>query len=85
MGHTVIGFCHDPDHRYLENFSVMGDPAVDLRDPVFFRWHAFIDDMFTEYKSTIPRYTVQQVNIINVITFVEWNRMGFDRTFLAYI
>ncbi|KAJ3665818.1 hypothetical protein Zmor_001289 [Zophobas morio] len=40
----------------------MADPATDLRDPVFFRWHANIDDMFQEFKATLPRYTVAQLN-----------------------
>lgn len=46
-----------------ESFGVMGDAAVDMRDPVFYRWHAYIDDMFQEYKATLPRYTVAQVTI----------------------
>ncbi|XP_044259844.1 phenoloxidase 1-like [Tribolium madens] len=62
MGHILIGYIHDPDHRFLEPFGVMADPAVDLRDPLFFRWHAYIDDMFQEFKATLPRYTVAQLN-----------------------
>ncbi|XP_044743290.1 phenoloxidase 1-like [Chrysoperla carnea] len=61
MGHLFIAYSHDPDHRYLENFGVMGDSATAMRDPIFYRWHAFIDDIFQKYKSTIPRYTVQQL------------------------
>ncbi|XP_044743292.1 phenoloxidase 1-like [Chrysoperla carnea] len=61
MGHIFIAYCHDPDHRYLENFAPMGDTAINMRDPIFYRLHAFIDDIFHKYKSTIPRYTVQQL------------------------
>lgn len=61
MGHLFIAYSHDPDHRYLENFGVMGDSATAMRDPIFYRWHAFIDDIFQKYKSTLPRYTVQQL------------------------
>ncbi|XP_044743291.1 phenoloxidase 1-like [Chrysoperla carnea] len=61
MGHIFIAYVHDPDHRYLENFAPMGDTAINMRDPIFYRWHAFIDDIFHKYKSTIPRYTVQQL------------------------
>jgi hypothetical protein len=46
-----------------ESFGVMGDTATAMRDPVFYRWHAFIDDLFTEHKNTLPRYTTQQVSI----------------------
>ncbi|XP_046734049.1 phenoloxidase 1-like [Diprion similis] len=62
MGHVAISFCHDPDHRYLESFGVMGDSATAMRDPVFYRWHAFIDDIFQEHKSTLPAYSVQQLD-----------------------
>lgn len=39
----------------------MGDSATAMRDPVFYRWHAFVDDVFQEHKGTLPRYTAPQV------------------------
>lgn len=39
----------------------MGDSATAMRDPVFYRWHAFIDNIFEDFKATLPRYTVKQV------------------------
>lgn len=39
----------------------MGDSATAMRDPIFYRWHAFVDDIFQEHKNTLPQYTVQQV------------------------
>nr|CAD7429510.1 unnamed protein product [Timema monikensis] len=72
LGHVAIALCHDPDHRHLETFGVIGDPATAMRDPVFYRWHAFIDDIFQEHKNTMPRYTVDQLNFNNVrVTAVE--------------
>lgn len=62
MGHVIISFQHDPDHRHLESFSVMGDSATAMRDPIFYRWHQAIDDMFNEYKIRLPPYTVQQLS-----------------------
>lgn len=41
----------------------MGDSTTAMRDPIFYRWHAYIDDIFQEHKATIPRYPVNQVNI----------------------
>lgn len=41
----------------------MADQATDMRDPMFYRLHAEVDDMFQEYKATLPRYTVDQVSI----------------------
>ncbi|GLH11231.1 Phenoloxidase 1 [Gryllus bimaculatus] len=57
VGHLLLGFIHDPDHRHLESFGVIGDSATAMRDPIFYRWHAFIDDLFQEHKNTLPRYT----------------------------
>lgn len=34
-----------------------------IRDPVFFRWHKFIDDVFLKYKMTQPPYTPKQVSM----------------------
>lgn len=62
MGHVFISLVHDPDARHLETFGVMGDSATAMRDPVFYRWHGFIDDVFQEYKSTLPAYTQPQVS-----------------------
>ncbi|XP_015593471.1 phenoloxidase 1 [Cephus cinctus] len=72
LGHVAISYCHDPDHRYLESFSIMGDSATAMRDPIFYRWHAFVDDVFQEHKNTLPAYTVEQLNFPGVaITGVQ--------------
>ncbi|XP_050525328.1 phenoloxidase 2-like isoform X1 [Daktulosphaira vitifoliae] len=71
-GHLAIAYSHDPDNRYLENYSVMGDSTTAMRDPVFYRWHAYINHIFTEFKAVIPRYTIQNLSFDNVrVTSVE--------------
>ena len=62
LGHVAIALCHDPDNRHLETFGVMGDAATAMRDPVFYRWHGFINDIFIKHKDRLPRYTVPQVS-----------------------
>ncbi|XP_023309916.1 uncharacterized protein LOC108904736 [Anoplophora glabripennis] len=62
MGHVFLSYIHDPDHRNLESFGVIGDSTTAMRDPVFYRWHAYIDDLFQEYKSTLPRYSEDRLN-----------------------
>ncbi|KAK7871345.1 hypothetical protein R5R35_007603 [Gryllus longicercus] len=62
MGHMFISLSHDPDHRHLETFGVMGDPTTAMRDPVFYRWHAFVNDLFTAHKRTLTPYTEEQLN-----------------------
>ncbi|CAK1541545.1 unnamed protein product [Leptosia nina] len=58
-GHSFSAYMHDPTHKYLESFGVMGDEATTMRDPFFFRWHSFIDDLFHKFKESthVPRYT----------------------------
>lgn len=47
---------HDPDGRHLEDYGVMADVATAMRDPIFYRWHAFIDSIFVKYKNTLSPY-----------------------------
>lgn len=56
LGHIFISYIHDPDNRNLESFGVMGDSSTAMRDPVFYRWHAYIDDIFQEHKNRLPPY-----------------------------
>lgn len=32
-----------------------------MRDPVFYKWHAWIDDIFQAHKATLTPYTAQQL------------------------
>jgi hypothetical protein len=54
-----------------ETFSVIGDPATAMRDPMFYRWHAFVDDVFQEHKATLSRYDTNKVNIRDPSTFCD--------------
>ncbi|KYQ50113.1 Phenoloxidase subunit A3 [Trachymyrmex zeteki] len=65
--HMAISCCHDPDHRYLEPFSIMGSSATAMRDPIFYRLHGFIDHVFLEHKNTLPEYDLQQLSFPGVI------------------
>nr|CAC04149.1 phenoloxidase II [Pimpla hypochondriaca] len=67
MGHMAISYCHDPVGRYLEDFAVMGDPATAMRDPIFYRWHAFIDEIFVTYKNTLKPYSDEELNYKGII------------------
>ncbi|XP_014213229.1 phenoloxidase subunit 1-like [Copidosoma floridanum] len=66
LGHVAVSYCHDPDHRYLESFSVMGDSATAMRDPVFYRWHQTIDDLFIQFKDSLTPYNSSQLRFIGV-------------------
>lgn len=66
QGHNVISFVHDPDARHMEEFAVMGDVTTAMRDPVFYRWHSFIDSIFLRYKNRMPAYVDKQLSFQNV-------------------
>jgi hypothetical protein len=62
MGHVLISYQHDPDHRHLESFGVIGESATAMRDPVFYRWHAFVDNIFQMHKTRLQPYAPQALN-----------------------
>lgn len=66
MGHVVLSYVHDPDHRYLESFGVVGDSSTAMRDPVFYRFHQHVDDLFQEHKTRLTPYNAQQLGYNNV-------------------
>lgn len=66
MGHVFISYSHDPDHRNLESFGVMGDPATAMRDPIFYRWHAYVDDIFQEHKEQLTAYNENELGYAGI-------------------
>jgi tyrosinase len=62
---------------FQENFGVMGDVATAMRDPVFYRWHAYIDDIFQQHKNTLPRYSESRLNYPGItVSSVEVQSKG---------
>lgn len=66
-GHVMISFSHDPTNKHLETFGLINEPATAMRDPMFYRWHAFIDDIFQNYKEQLPAYTQQQLTWPDIV------------------
>ncbi|XP_058123593.1 phenoloxidase 8-like [Anopheles ziemanni] len=76
-GHVMLGYIHDPDNTYLEGVGVMGDLTTTMRDPLFYRWHQHIDDIFVRHKQRLPAYTASDLafNDVTVDSFdVQLNR-----------
>lgn len=40
----------------MEQFGVMGDVTTAMRDPIFYRWHSFIDLVFRRHKNRLNPY-----------------------------
>lgn len=67
IGHIFIAYAHDPDNRHRESFGVIGDSATAVRDPAFYRWHAFIDDHFQVHKKRLRPYSVEQLGYPDIL------------------
>lgn len=55
--HLLISYSHDPKNAMLEDLGVLGEPMTAMRDPVFYRIHAFIDELFQEFKAKLQPYS----------------------------
>ncbi|XP_055535218.1 phenoloxidase 8-like [Wyeomyia smithii] len=61
-GHNMLGYIHDPDNSFLEGFGVMADNTTAMRDPVFYRWHQHIDDIFERHKRRFKPYNRDELS-----------------------
>lgn len=61
-GHLVIGLVEDPDWRYKKVPGVMSEVATAMRDPVFYNYHALIDNIVEKHKETLSPYKVSGVS-----------------------
>lgn len=61
MGHALIAYCHDPQNLNQQAYGVMGEPATCMRDPVFYRWYAFLVRIVQLHKMQLPSYTDTEV------------------------
>ncbi|XP_014229579.1 phenoloxidase 2-like [Trichogramma pretiosum] len=61
MGHSAIAYIHDPKYQYIQSAAVMSETMTAMRDPVFYRWHKVIDQLFVEHKHTLTPYTAEEL------------------------
>lgn len=74
---------HDPDNRHLEDYGVMADVTTAMRDPIFYRWHSFLDTIFTKYKNTLPSYREPDLTFDNIIVNSAGVQMKSNRNIPA--
>lgn len=55
-GHFLIGLVADPNDELRLPPAPMGDPATSMRDPIFYSYHAPIDDIFERHKQALEPY-----------------------------
>ena len=72
----------------------MGDTSTAMRDPIFYRWHKFIDNLFQQFKATLHPYSkaqltlpgihLTQVEIINKTKLKPHNILFTGKSFAKY-
>ncbi|XP_055623361.1 uncharacterized protein LOC129766790 [Toxorhynchites rutilus septentrionalis] len=84
-GHMMLGYIHDPDNSFLEGFGVVGDNTTSMRDPVFYRWHKHIDDIFERHKRRFKPYNQNELSYSDIKIDdinVQLNRTGTKNNIL---
>ncbi|KAH8348467.1 hypothetical protein KR084_007657 [Drosophila pseudotakahashii] len=51
---------------HLEDGGLMNQPETAMRDPIFYRWHAFIDNLFQEHKRLLPAYSEEELSFPDI-------------------
>jgi len=67
QGHNFIARITDPSGIFGDDVGVMFNPATASRDPVFYRWHQVVDNIFfDEYKTSLGPYEEDELNLPGV-------------------
>ncbi|XP_042881568.1 hemocyanin F chain-like isoform X6 [Penaeus japonicus] len=66
FGHYIISAAHDPKGTLNEPLGVMAEPVTSVRDPVFYRWHKHVDDLFDMYKVSQNPYESSELSFPGV-------------------
>jgi tyrosinase len=53
FGHVLIAALENPAGPFSGSGGVMGGTDTAIRDPVFFRWHRHVDDIFFQWQQTL--------------------------------
>ena len=75
-GHNVLSTINDPDGRYGVDPGPMIATQAAPRDPVFYRWHKFVDAIFEAYRVNLEPYSVEDlrmrdIEVENIETLTE--------------
>ena len=54
--------------------GVMGFPQTSMRDPIFYRWHTFVESFFLRYKVNKPGFILMLKKEESIaLSIVVWN------------
>ena len=57
QGHLIIANMNDPPRKYQIQPGPLNWDQTGPRDPVFYRWHKFVDLLFEEHRMNLKSYT----------------------------
>ena len=78
-GHNVLSTINDPDGRYGVEPGPMIATQAAPRDPVFYRWHKFVDAIFEAYRVNLEPYTVEDLRMKDIeVEKIETLAKDFD-------
>ncbi|CAG8550757.1 18027_t:CDS:2 [Acaulospora morrowiae] len=63
-GHILLGFIADKPG--VNDRGVMGDVRVSARDPIFWRWHRHVDDLYNLYQETLGPHNFDDCPPVNI-------------------
>lgn len=60
--HVIAGKITDPIGAYGQENGAMYDVATSARDPLFYRWHKYINSLFMKHKKMLKPYTHDELD-----------------------
>ena len=66
----------------------MGSAVGSLRDPIFYRWHTCLEEIFREYKDTLGTYADEDLNFDGIEVKevkIQTDRISEDNTILTFM
>jgi hypothetical protein len=76
LGHQLIALLVDPKFEKGLPVGIMSDASVSMRDPSFYTYHTFIDNLFERYKESLTPYGIS--GVIVQIKDCSFNYNFFD-------
>lgn len=52
---------------FHKDYGIMGDVTTAMRDPIFYRWHAFINSIFVKFKNTLRSYQSNELLFEDIV------------------
>merc|ERR1719186_1069809 len=90
IGARMENGVHNMGHVFLAmvngGYGVMGSPRTAMRDPIFYRWHGFVDSVLKDYKNMLSPYSEAGLSfpgVASVAASVQ-SQGGAKNTFYTY-